>query len=165
MDTDARDLISGLCKKLPKERLDVREALAHAFVTKRRGQCAAPAPPAVDEDAEGRPSVVVRRLRDERAKVNAEMQCLLQAKQRTEDSWLKVNTELDATHKMLQKERQERTKLEAACADLKKSIAARELELEKERKRLATLQGERSKVDDKNARSLQGSIFKRGSRA
>lgn len=145
IDADAKDLISRLCRKQPKQRLKVREALAHIFVTNHQSG-KAPNFAVVDEDDVSRPSVVVRGLRKEQEKITAEMQQLLDAKKKTEDSFMRVNQEMDLTHSALQKEKAERQKLEAACAELRRANAAREAELEKERKKLADLQGEKAKL-------------------
>lgn len=146
IDADAKDMIARLCKKQPKQRLTVESALAHIFVTNHQtGKAAEPASGA-DEDDFTRPSVVVRGLRKEQEKINAEMQHLLQAKQRTEDALMRVNEEMDSTHSAFQKEKAERQKLEAACAELRRANAAREAELEKERKKLADLQGEKARL-------------------
>lgn len=144
IDSDAKDLISRLCKLQPKERLTVREALAHLFVTSHQSGNVAARAEAEEEDV-SRPSVVVRGLRKEQEKIGAEMAHLLQAKQRTEDAFMRVNQEMDATHSALQKEKAERKKLDAACAELRRANEAREAEIERERKKFANLQSEKAK--------------------
>merc|ERR1719469_841270 len=55
IDADAKDLISRLCKKQPKQRLKVREALEHIFVTNHQsGKSPGSAP--TEEDDVSRPS-------------------------------------------------------------------------------------------------------------
>lgn len=158
IDLDAKDLILCLCKKEPKDRLTACQALSHTFVAKfNGGQDGGAEVPAVEDDV-SRPSVVVRRLRKDREKLSSEMQYLLQAKQRTEDAFMSINQNIDETHAALQKEKMERQKLEAMCSEMKRTNSLREIELETERRKLADLQAERSKVGD---RVLTSSVSRR----
>merc|ERR1712129_187133 len=110
--------------------MKVREALAHIFVTNHQSG-RAPDSTTADEDDVSRPSVVVRGLRKEQEKITVEMQQLLDAKKKTEDSFMRVNQEMDVTHSALQKEKAERQKLETACEELRRANATREAELNK----------------------------------
>lgn len=172
-DADARDLVSRLCRKLPAERLTVDEALAHAFVASRRptpSKPIAPSSPAAAasgptssgaEDA--RASDVVRQLLEEQAKAEAEIQALLEAKRLTEEALLEVNTELDEAHRELQRERRDRVKEEAGCAELKKLIATRERELRRAQLRQANSTG-RCRTTERSSWMFQGPAQKRGSK-
>merc|ERR1712048_934881 len=114
----------------------------------------------VDDDT-SRPSVAVRRLRQDHEKMTAEMQHLLEAKRRIEDAFLRTNQEMDASHMALQREKAERMKLEEACADLKRANAQREVDLERERKKFAQVQDKAAMEGKSTGGSFLGGSFLR----
>lgn len=147
IDPDARDLVSALCRRKPTERLPVREALRHRFVTKFQtlpsgvaGDTAAP------EADWGRSSVVARRLRAERERIQVEMKQLLEAKQMTEDKLMSISREVEDKHSAMQDEQLRRAKLEEANDQLTRGIQTREQESDELRKRAANLEADIAKL-------------------
>merc|ERR1719329_670753 len=147
IDPDAKDLVVSLCKKKHAERLDVRAALAHQFVTKFQSGAGGAAPAAVDGEAggeveEARPSVVARKLRKDREKISAEMQQVLQSKQRMEDELMKIDTSLEETHSQVKREGRLKAKLQTEVDTMKAASAEREKEIGELRKKAEALRAE-----------------------
>mmetsp|Transcript_120833 Transcript_120833/g.337169 ORF Transcript_120833/g.337169 Transcript_120833/m.337169 type:complete len:419 (-) Transcript_120833:42-1298(-) len=74
MNPDAQDLITNLCKLRPEERLTASQAKRHAFVTKFYGRPTE----VVKEETLHRPSVEARALRQNKGKLESELNELLQ---------------------------------------------------------------------------------------
>mmetsp|Transcript_137671 Transcript_137671/g.243249 ORF Transcript_137671/g.243249 Transcript_137671/m.243249 type:complete len:410 (+) Transcript_137671:18-1247(+) len=141
LDSDARDLIVNLCKKKPSERLVVRSAMSHRFISKCLG-AAAGTNGSVEEADAGRPSVAARALRKEHEKISAEMQQLLKAKMATEESLKSITEEVEEARAQVQAEQQRRAKVEASCAALSTKVAARDHEIEELRKKLDSIKAD-----------------------
>jgi len=158
MDAGAQDLVSKLCRKKPAERLSVRQAMEHDFISSSTGQ----RPPtggtaAVDGAlADDRYSVVERRLREDREKVSAEMEVLVKAKQGTEEALMRVSEDIDQQHGLAQSERRRRCELSAACDVLELEVEARDAEIAELRKRLESAQAEASRLRRSGVRSSTG---------
>jgi len=154
MDADGRDLISRLCKKNPAERLKVRDAMAHSFITRfcrpgggvgttsSGGYPAGSAEKgiiAAGEEILPRPSVVARKLRSECEKLGVEKEHLEHALQRIEDQ-LKTQQdylrETEAAIRSINKERQEtevsKHEQQKRCDELSRKIE--DVKRRKERK-------------------------------
>jgi len=147
MDMDGRDLISKLCRKDPKERLKVREALAHNFL-RHPGQAGpdasgypadAPAVPAgptkgvtegEDDLSPSRPSVVARQLRSKHASLMAEKDIAVQALQKTEGQLRSTKEALDRAEAEIKQVRQERQELEAKKKEMEKRCGERASKIE-----------------------------------
>eukprot|EP00927_Polykrikos_kofoidii_P012805 TRINITY_DN15549_c0_g1_i1.p1 TRINITY_DN15549_c0_g1~~TRINITY_DN15549_c0_g1_i1.p1 ORF type:complete len:386 (-),score=93.59 TRINITY_DN15549_c0_g1_i1:104-1261(-) len=127
-DKDARDLIYGLCKKNPKERLAVREAMTHFFV-KKYHSVETNTKEEEDVGIEGRPSIFHRRLKKETDQILLEKEDLIQAKEQLDQSLAEHQKELEEMTKLFQDEEKHRKELEKACVDLAKANEAREREL------------------------------------
>lgn len=135
VDADARNLVAALCRKKPSERLSVRGALAHKFVTKFSSTAeggGAGGVPGDDADAAAgeRPSVVERRIRLEYQRVNAEYEQLQKAKKGTKGTIQSIVAELAVASSKVKEEQLLRAGVEAACRELEKQLAAGEKELE-----------------------------------
>lgn len=141
LDPDARELVVSLCKKKPSERLDVRSAMKHRFVTKFLGAGTADAAQAEAEDW-GRPSVAARKLQKDYERINAEMEALLAAKRSTEESLDSISAELDEANTKISQERDARVKAEAAVQEATAKVSAREMEIDALRKKVETLKAE-----------------------
>lgn len=152
VDEGAKDLVSKLCKRKPKDRLDVTAALEHSFVL-RFAPAAKPLdaskgnPPKAVVEVTGeedwsRPSVAARRLRDERTKICVEMSLLVEAKRGTEEALMKLSEDLEQQRAAISEERKRRLEADAACVEMEKSVQARDVELEELRKKADTLQVE-----------------------
>merc|ERR1712032_1203903 len=126
IDSDAQDLIKGLCKLRPEERLTAPQAKRHAFVEKFYGR----PPVAASEETCERPSVVDRRLRRDKDLLEAEMMQILQAKSATENELLKATMELESAHKTLRREKKLREKVEQDTAKLREREEEQLRELE-----------------------------------
>lgn len=168
IDVDAKDLVVSLCKKKTQDRLDVRTALSHQFVTKFRGGAVV-----VDhvmaedsgdvDDVMARPSVLARSLRKDHEKLSAEMQQLLQSKQKTEDDMMKINADLEMTHSSLKKEQKLKMKFTGECEEMRRKSVERLREIEELRKRADNLKAQIAKnVGKSDATKL--SFWQRGSR-
>jgi len=150
LDKDAEDLVISLCKKDPKERLGAKAALEHSFITKCLGRSPAGAVAGEnneeDDDDMGRPSVMARRLREEREKIAADLQRLLEAKKQTEDTLMSITEEIEQTDAETQKEQKLREQVEANNAALAKANQEREKELQESRKRVQQMEAEVSRL-------------------
>jgi len=129
LDPDAQDLVVNLCKKKPSERLPVRPAMAHRFVTKFQATKEEDAAGAAAEEEMGRPSVAARKLQKDNEKMSAEMEQLLGAKKSTEESLNGLNAELAKISSIVKQEKELRLKAEAACKEMNKNIEARDREI------------------------------------
>jgi len=146
IDSDARDLVSKLCKKRAEQRLSVRDALAHPFIQKR-GPSTGKTPkgivevePAEDEGLLSRPSVAERKLKQKREKVNLEVQQLVLAKQQTEEQLMMWTAELEDVNKQIRDEQLRRERIDASNVALEKACNDREKQLEKLRREVKTLE-------------------------
>jgi len=149
LDEDAIHLLISLCRKYPKDRLGAKAALEHLFITKCLGRSPAGAVAGEnneDDDDMGRPSVMARRLREERQKISADLQRLLEAKKQTEDTLMSITTELEQTDAEAQKEQKLREQVEANNAALAKTNQEREKELQESRKRVQQMEAEVSRL-------------------
>lgn len=141
LDPDARELVVSLCKKKKEERLDVRSAMKHRFVTKFLGAGPSAAAEAETEDM-GRPSVAARKLQQDYERINAEMEALLAAKRSTEESLESISAELSEANTKISQEKEARLKAEAVVQEAQAKVSARELELDALRKKVETLKAE-----------------------
>lgn len=125
-DPDSRDLITKLCKKAPQERLKVREAMTHCFVTKycleTSSSSSAIVVPAGDDET-------AQCLRKELDNMTVEKQHLDHATQQTERDLQEVIKELEAARAELEAVRAQAESVESACADVAAANKAREAEL------------------------------------
>lgn len=140
IDTDCKDLVVSLCKKKKEDRLKVKLALAHRFVTKFTG--APEADKAEECPSDGRPSVAARKLNKDYEKINAEMQQLLAAKQATEESLVSISAELEEANANIRKEKELKKKAEVACGEISTRVAGKDVELEDLRLRVAELRAQ-----------------------
>lgn len=155
----AKDLISGLCKKKPGKRLQVREAMAHPFVTENSDAShgegySAPLP--VD-----RPYVAERKIRREQEKMAYEMEELLKAKQQTENQLMLETAELEKMHALVREEQETRAQDEAACAELEAACRERDKELQD---LIKALHPEAEKHHHRGTAWLRRHILRRSSR-
>jgi serine/threonine protein kinase len=135
LDADGQDLIAALCKKKPSERLDVRSAMKHKFLTKFSTDGSEQNGADVDDGA--RPSVVERVLQKDYEKINSEKAIAQQAKENLEKSLKAVKDELAEVNANIKAEQEKRGKSEAAYIELSKKVAARDQEIELLKKQLA----------------------------
>lgn len=136
LDPDAKDLVVSLCKKKPPERLDVRGALAHKFVTKFN-KTAADCGDKCDTDS--RPSVACRVLQKDKEKINAELQQLLAAKTQTEESLKGIQDEMEKISEHVKKEKDKRAKAEATSKELSNKVAENDRKIEELRQNCEAL--------------------------
>jgi serine/threonine protein kinase len=143
LDADAKHLVVSLCKKKPSERLPVRSALKHPFVTKfNENRSAAATGNDAGGDSPDRPSVAARKLQKDYEKMEAEMDQLLEAKKCTEASLESVVAEHEQFREAIQKERHLRSQAEALCKELGQRVSARDVELEQLRQKVKALNAE-----------------------
>lgn len=139
LDSDARDLISQLCRKRPSERPSASKALEHCFVAKFAASQEAVVIQAGDSSPEAEEARRKQREAEERRQ-------LLRAKQTSEETLMWLVDELDEVYASLREERKRRLESEAACAEVADSVAARERELQELRERLAQEAAEPKKL-------------------
>jgi len=142
VEADAKDLVVALCKKKPAERLKVRAAVAHVFITKFNKTSAPRAPNVVEVNADGRPSVAARKLKDDVGKHEAELQEALGQKKRCEELLADSVTELDQVNSAIQKEKQLRASAVAESKEISERVSANDAEIENLRKKLDLLKVE-----------------------
>jgi len=115
LDTDAKDLITKLCKLKPEERPTAAQAKKHAFITKF---CGRPTE-VIREDNIVRPSVEARSLRHDKDMLAGEMKHLLEAKRQTEQELLSLTENLAAKHEEVRREQQLRGVADKKMAEQK----------------------------------------------
>mmetsp|Transcript_3983 Transcript_3983/g.9353 ORF Transcript_3983/g.9353 Transcript_3983/m.9353 type:complete len:433 (-) Transcript_3983:322-1620(-) len=118
MNPDAQDLIKGLCKLRPDERLTAAQAKRHEFVAKFYGKPTE----VVREELVCRPSVEARALRQNKGKLEGEVSELEKAKSLAEEKLQKASEEMSAKNKEVQKEKLLREAAETRLMDLKDSL-------------------------------------------
>jgi len=118
MNPDAQDLIKKLCKLRPEERLTAAQAKRHVFVEKFYGRPAE----VTREDCVNRPSVEARALRQNKGKLEGEVNELMKAKTDMEDELRRASEDLSAKSKELQKEQELREAADKRLADLKDTL-------------------------------------------
>lgn len=142
-DADSRDLIQRLLRKKPAERLVVRDAMCHKFITQFCDRFGAAAP---IEGLDARPSVQARRLKIEKERLTHDMQVLLDFKKRVEEDLFRQSEELEHFNADLQMQRKQRMEIEAKCVELAKASEERERELETKRREKLALEAEVAKL-------------------
>lgn len=174
-DADARELMLALCKKKKTERLPVREAMSHRFITKfvskedsepasTKGIIATEpestlAPPLLTgPGVMDRPSEVMCKLLTERKRSEAEMQDMVAAKEAVEAQLQQATIELEAVRAELGDKRQHVSALESKKSQLDEAAAARERELTELRKQAEAMEDRAAKFKRREiwARRLQG---------
>ncbi|CAK8995119.1 unnamed protein product [Durusdinium trenchii] len=133
LDIDGRNLISQLCRKAPVDRLKVRDAMAHSFITRHlqteQGD-AAGYPEAKGAVVKGvtetgdmspsRPSVVARKLRAECERSLVEKEIYMKALKDAENKLKIKQEELKSAEAQINEVQQESKLLEAQRKDLEK---------------------------------------------
>jgi len=150
-DSDAKDLITRLCRKTPSERPKVKAAMAHKFITKVMGGgvgTASASASAAADGMDGRPSLMAARL----DRINQ----ILEAKQQAEYKILESGRELEDTQQAIKKEQVSRATVEAQCAEMTAANAARDKELDELRRKASNLQGDVDKYNQGGSKSFFG---------
>jgi len=142
VEADAKDLVVALCKKKPADRLKVRAAMAHVFITKFNEASVPRAPNATEVNADGRPSVAARKLKDDVEKQQAELQGALDAKKRSEEALAASLTEHDNFVKLIQKEKQLKASAMAEYKEISERVSSKDTEIEDLRKKLELLKAQ-----------------------
>lgn len=132
LDSDAKDLIVGLLKLNPTERLTVKQAQEHLFLRKLSVNGASKSDAAGEGgvDSPPRHSVEARAWLKEKALLEAEIQAVIQAKSSTEQALVEVNAELDEKHKLLRE-------AQAQIVDLKRTVTEQNKVIEDLKKQTA----------------------------
>lgn len=142
VEADAKDLVVALCKKKPADRLKVRAAMAHVFLTKFNEASVPRAPKVVEANVDGRPSVAARKLKDDVEKQQAELQGALDAKKRSEEALEDGLKEHDNFVKLIQKEKQLKAAAMAEYKEISERVSAKDTEIEDLRKKLELLKAQ-----------------------
>lgn len=129
LDEDAQDLVAALCKKKASDRLAVRSAMKHKFITKFSADPSDNAGVDVD-DAGPRPSVACRKMQQDNDKRKAEMKAMIEATANSENSLKTVKEELARVQANIKKEIDTRSKIEAAIQELREKNKARDKQIE-----------------------------------